>query len=169
MPLHHAITAFSGALSSMILPVYVLNGPNLNLLGSREPEVYGSATLADIEKAVAVRAKSHGLKTIFRQSNHEGVLVDWIHEARTESSGVIINPGAYSHTSIALLDALKALDRPAIEVHLSNPHQRETFRHHSYVSKAAKGVICGLGKTGYLLAIEAMAGLVGAEPGKGGK
>jgi 3-dehydroquinate dehydratase II len=155
-----------GGIPSMILPVYVLNGPNLNLLGSREPEVYGSATLADIEKAVVARAKSHGLKIVFRQSNHEGVLVDWIHEARTQGCGVIINPGAYSHTSIALLDALKAMDRPAIEVHLSNPHQREDFRHHSYVSKAAKGVICGLGKTGYLLAIEAMAGLVGADAAK---
>ncbi len=146
----------------MILPVYVLNGPNLNLLGTREPEIYGSATLADIESATAARAKSHGLRIVFRQSNHEGELVDWIHEARGKGCGVIINPGAYSHTSIALLDALKALDKPVIEVHLSNPHRREAFRHHSYVSEAAKGVICGLGSTGYLLALEAMAGLVGA-------
>ena len=146
----------------MILPVYVLNGPNLNLLGTREPEIYGSATLADIETAAAARAKSHGLTIVFRQSNHEGELVDWIHEARGKGCGVIINPGAYSHTSIALLDALRALDKPVIEVHLSNPHRREAFRHHSYVSEAAKGVICGLGSTGYLLALEAMAGLVGA-------
>ena len=146
----------------MILPVYVLNGPNLNLLGSREPEIYGSATLADIEAATAARAKSHGLKIVFHQSNHEGALMDWIHEARGKGSGVIINPGAYSHTSIALYDALKALDKPVIEVHLSNPHRREAFRHHSYVSEAAKAVICGLGAIGYLLAVEAMAGLVGA-------
>ena len=146
----------------MILPVYVLNGPNLNLLGTREPEVYGSATLADIEKATAARAKSHGLKIVFRQSNQEGALVDWIHEARAKGCGVIINPGAYTHTSIALLDALKALDKPVIEVHLSNPHRREAFRHHSYVSEVAEGVISGLGKTGYLLAVEGIAGLVGA-------
>jgi 3-dehydroquinate dehydratase-2 len=146
----------------MILPVYVLNGPNLNLLGFREPEIYGRATLADIEKATAARAKQHGLKIVFRQSNHEGELIDWIHEARGKGSGVIINPGAYSHTSIALFDALKALDKPIIEVHLSNPHRREAFRHHSYVSEAAKGVICGFGSTGYLLAVEAMAELAGA-------
>ena len=105
----------------MILPVYVLNGPNLNLLGMREPEIYGRATLADIEQAVAARAKTHGLDIVFRQSNHEGVLVDWIHEARAKSSGVIVNPGAYSHTSIAIYDAFKALDKPIVEVHLSIP------------------------------------------------
>ncbi len=146
----------------MILPVYVLNGPNLNLLGTREPEIYGRATLKDIEKATAARAKRHGLKIVFRQSNHEGELVDWIHEALTKGCGVIINAGAYSHTSIALHDALKALDKPIIEVHLSNPKRREAFRHHSYVSEAAKGVIFGLGSTGYLLAVEAIAELVGA-------
>jgi 3-dehydroquinate dehydratase-2 len=151
----------------MILPVYVLNGPNLNLLGTREPEIYGRATLADVEKATAARAKQHGLEIVFRQSNHEGVLVDWIHEARSKGAGIIINPGAYSHTSIALYDALKAQDKPVIEVHFSNPHRREPFRHHSYVSEAAKGVICGLGDTGYLLAVEAMAELVGS--GKGAK
>jgi len=149
----------------MILPVYVLNGPNLNLLGSREPEVYGRQTLSDIEKAVAQRAKKTGLEVVFRQSNHAGVLVDWIQEARTKASGVIINPGAYTHTSIALLDACKILDKPIIEVHLSNPHQRERFRHHSYVSMVAKGVIMGLGSMGYVVAMDAMAGLVGA--GKG--
>jgi 3-dehydroquinate dehydratase II len=149
----------------MILPVYVLNGPNLNLLGSREPEVYGRQTLSDIEKAVSQRAKKTGLDVVFRQSNHEGVLVDWIQEARTKASGVIINPGAYTHTSIALLDAFKMLDKPIIEVHLSNPHQRERFRHHSYVSMVAKGVIMGLGSLGYVVALDAMAGLVGA--GKG--
>ena len=144
----------------MILPVYVLNGPNLNLLGTREPEVYGRATLADIEKAAAARAKQHGLKIVFRQSNHEGALVDWIHEARSKGSGVIINPGAYSHTSIALFDALKALDKPVIEVHLSNPHRREAFRHHSYVSEAAKGVICGFGVAGYAMAVNGLVELI---------
>jgi 3-dehydroquinate dehydratase II len=146
----------------MILPVYVLNGPNLNLLGSREPEVYGRQALSDIEKAVSQRAKKAGLEVVFRQSNHEGELVDWIQEARTKGSGVIINPGAYTHTSIALLDALKMLDKPIIEVHLSNTYQREPFRRHSYVSMAAKGVIMGLGSMGYVLAIDAMAGLIGA-------
>ena len=140
--------------------IYVLNGPNLNLLGTREPEIYGKATLKDIQEAVEARAKGHNVPVIFRQSNHEGVLVDWIQEARTLSSGVIINPGAYSHTSIAIYDAFKALDRPIIEVHLSNPHQREAFRHHDYVSKVAKGVIIGLGMSGYLYAIDAMAELV---------
>jgi 3-dehydroquinate dehydratase-2 len=144
----------------MIKPVYVLNGPNLNLLGTREPEIYGRATLKDIEQAVETRAKEHGFPVIFRQTNHEGVMVDWIQEARTLSSGVIINPGAYSHTSIAIYDAFKALDKPIIEVHLSNPHQREAFRHHDYVSKLAKGVITGLGVKGYLYAVDAMADLV---------
>lgn len=150
----------------MALPVYVLNGPNLNLLGSREPEVYGRATLGDIETAVKARAKGHGLKVVFRQSNHEGVLVDWIQEAREKASGVIINPGAYSHTSIAIHDAFKAVDKPIIEVHLSNLHQREGFRQHSYVSLVAKGVIVGLGDMGYLLAVDAMARLLGAGTGK---
>ena len=144
----------------MILPIYVLNGPNLNLLGMREPEIYGRATLADIEQAVGTRARTHGLDIVFRQSNHEGVLVDWIQEARGKASGVIINPGAYSHTSIAIYDAFKALDRPIIEVHLSNPHQREAFRHRDYVSQVAKGVIVGLGMSGYLFAVDAMAELV---------
>lgn len=149
----------------MILPVYVLNGPNLNLLGSREPEVYGRQSLSDIEKAVTTRAKKAGIEVVFRQSNHEGELVDWVQEARTKASGVIINPGAYTHTSIALLDAFKMLDKPVIEVHLSNLHQREGFRQRSYVSMVAKGVIMGLGPMGYILAIDAMATLVGT--GKG--
>ena len=144
----------------MSLPLYVLNGPNLNLLGVREPEVYGRATLADIEQSVVARAKGHGLAVEFRQSNQEGTLVDWIQEARTKASGVIINPGAYSHTSVAIYDALKALDKPIIDVHLSNPQQREAFRHHDYVSQVAKGVIMGLGASGYLFAVDAMAELV---------
>jgi 3-dehydroquinate dehydratase-2 len=144
----------------MSLPLYVLNGPNLNLLGVREPEVYGRATLADIEQSVVARAKGVGLEVVFRQSNQEGTLVDWIQEARTKASGVIINPGGYSHTSVAIYDALKALDKPIIEVHLSNPQQREAFRHHDYVSQVAKGVIMGLGASGYLYAVDAMAELV---------
>ncbi|HEY4266119.1 MAG TPA: type II 3-dehydroquinate dehydratase [Micropepsaceae bacterium] len=144
----------------MILPVYVLNGPNLNLLGIREPEIYGRATLGDIEQAVVGRAKTHGLDIVFRQSNHEGVLVDWIQEARTKASGVIVNPSAFSHTSVAIYDAFKALDKPIVEVHLSNPRQRETFRHRDYVSEVAKGVIEGFGMSGYLLAVDAMAELI---------
>jgi len=144
----------------MTQPIYVLNGPTLNLLGTREPEIYGTTTMEDIEKAVAARARGHGLKTVFRQSNREGELVDWIQEARTKGAGVIINAAAYSHTSIALLDALRALEKPIIEVHLSNPYRREPFRHHSYVSEAATGVICGLKNTGYLLAVDAIAELI---------
>lgn len=142
------------------LAIYVLNGPNLNLLGVREPEVYGRTTLAEIGEAVKARAKAHGLEVIFRQSNHEGELVDWLQEARTLSCGVILNAGALTHTSVALYDALRALDRPLIEVHLSNPYAREPFRHHSYVSPAATGVICGLKDTGYLLAVDAVASLL---------
>lgn len=140
--------------------IYVLNGPNLNLLGVREPEVYGRTTLAEIGRAVAARARTHGLEVIFRQSNHEGELVDWIQEARTRSCGVILNAGAYTHTSVAIHDALRALDRPLIEVHLSNPYTREPFRHHSHVSAVATGVICGLKDTGYLLAVDALASLL---------
>ncbi len=140
----------------MTLPVLILNGPNLNLLGFREPEVYGHDTLADVEALCRSHAAGLGLSVDCRQSNHEGQLIDWVHEARTAFSGIIINPGAYSHTSIALLDALKAVQKPVAEVHLSNIHQRETFRHHSYVSQAAKGVICGLGIQGYSAALDAM-------------
>lgn len=150
----------------MSLPVYVLNGPNLNLLGSREPEIYGRATLQDVERQVSERARERGLTVVFRQSNHEGVLIDWIQEARTKASAIIFNPGGYSHTSVALLDALKAVTCPVVEVHLSNPYRRETFRRHSYVSEAATGVICGFGATGYLLAIDAVASLVPAAPAK---
>lgn len=145
---------------SRALAIYVLNGPNLNLLGAREPDIYGRMTLAEIGRAVAGRAKTHGFKVTFRQSNREGDLVDWIQEARTKSAGVILNAGAYSHTSLAIHDALRALDRPLIEVHLSNPYAREPFRHRSYVSPAADGVICGLRETGYLLAIDALVSLL---------
>ena len=137
--------------------IYVLNGPNLNLLGEREPEVYGRTTLAEIGKTVAAQAKKHDLAVIFRQSNHEGELVDWLHEARKKAAGVILNAGAYTHTSVALLDACRALDKPLIEVHLSNPYARERFRRHSYIAQAATGVICGLGPDGYIAAVDALA------------
>ncbi|MBO6635291.1 type II 3-dehydroquinate dehydratase [Parvibaculum sp.] len=137
-------------------PVYVLNGPNLNLLGQREPEIYGSTTLADIEKLVKTKAKALGLAVVCRQSNHEGELVDWIQEAREKAAAVILNAAAYSHTSIAIHDALATLDMPVIEVHISNVYKRESFRHHSTVSSVATGVICGLGTIGYELALEAV-------------
>ena len=143
-------------------PIYVLNGPNLNLLGDREPQVYGTATLKDIENAVRLKADSLGWTVVFRQTNSEGGLLDWLHEARSDASGVILNAGAFSHTSIALLDACRALERPLIEVHLSNPYRREAFRHHSFVSEAATGVICGLGGSGYVLAIEALSRILEA-------
>lgn len=140
--------------------IYVLNGPNLNLLGAREPEFYGRTTLAEIGKVAEARAKAHGFTVTFRQTNHEGELIDWLQEARTRSCGVVLNAGAYTHTSVGLYDAIKMLDRPLIEVHLSNPYAREPFRHHSYVSPVASGVICGLKETGYLLAIDALASLL---------
>lgn len=139
-------------------PVFILNGPNLNLLGEREPEVYGHETLDDIRKRLEAGAAGKGLTVDFRQSNREGELVDWIQEARTGASGIIINPAGYGHTSIAILDALlAAADIPCIEVHLSNIYKREPFRHRSLVSQAAAGVICGLGSLGYDLALEAVA------------
>lgn len=137
--------------------VLILNGPNLNMLGLREPHIYGHTTLADIESDCHKLAARLGLVTEFRQSNTEGTLVDWIQEARGTQDGLIINPAAYTHTSVAIMDALKAVALPAIEVHLSNVHQREEFRGHSYVSKVALGVICGFGSHGYLLALDAMA------------
>ena len=142
------------------LPIYLLNGPNLNLLGTREPEVYGSTTLAEIGKMAAARAKTYGLALEFHQSNHEGDLVDWIQECRTEGCGLILNAGALTHTSIAIHDACRALTHPIIEVHLSNPHAREPFRHHSFVSSVATGVICGLGAVGYVVAVDALAALL---------
>jgi 3-dehydroquinate dehydratase-2 len=154
------------AASSKALPIFVLNGPNLNLLGVREPEIYGHTSLGEIEAMVKARAKTHGLSVIFRQSNHEGELVDWLQEARTGASAVVLNGAAYTHTSVALHDAIAALDKPLIEVHLSNPHARERFRHRSYISAHANGVICGLGAQGYLFAIDALAALLQVRPGK---
>ena len=142
-------------------PIYILNGPNLNLLGQRQPEVYGRATLDDVADACGALAEDLGLVIRFHQSNHEGQLIDWIHEARLQGAGIIINPAGYSHTSVAILDALHAFDGPVLEVHISNIHRREAFRHHSYVSARADGVIAGFGTDGYLLALRRMAALVG--------
>ena len=141
-------------------PIFILNGPNLNLLGLRQPEVYGTQTLEDVAEACSALAEDLGLSVRFHQSNHEGALVDWVHEARLAAAGIIINPAAYSHTSIAILDALNAFDGPVIEVHISNIHKREAFRHHSHVSSRADGVIAGCGVEGYLLAVRRMANLV---------
>jgi 3-dehydroquinate dehydratase II len=149
----------------MVKPIYVLNGPNLNLLGAREPEVYGRETLEDLRARCERKAAAVGFSLVFRQSNHEGELVAWIQEARTEAAGLIVNAGAFTHTSIALLDALLACQVPSVEVHLSNIFTREPFRQHSYISKAVKGMICGFGALGYELAIEALAAaLTGAKP-----
>ena len=140
--------------------IYVLNGPNLNLLGTREPAIYGSDTLDDIAGRLEDRASALGLEVDVRQSNHEGHLVDWLHEAQAEGAkAVLLNAGAYTHTSIALHDAIKAIRTPVIEVHLSHPHTREEFRHLSYVGLAAKGTIAGFGALSYLLALEAAAAL----------
>lgn len=140
--------------------VYVLNGPNLNLLGLREPEIYGSETLDDIAAMLEDRAQELGLTIEMRQSNHEGHLVDWLHEAQAEGAlAVLLNAGAFTHTSLALHDAIRAIRTPVIEVHLSNPHAREPFRHKSYVGMVAKGSIAGFGAKSYLLALEAAAGL----------
>lgn len=140
-------------------PIYVLSGPNLNLLGTREPEIYGRDTLEDVHRRAAARAQSLGFEVVCRQSNHEGVLVDWIQEAREHGSALVINPAAYGHTSIALLDALKMLSIPVVECHLSNPAARESFRRETYVSLAATGLVSGFGAASYELAVEAAAGL----------
>ncbi|WP_374376599.1 type II 3-dehydroquinate dehydratase [Tabrizicola sp.] len=142
--------------------VTLLNGPNLNLLGLRQPEIYGRETLDDVASRVSDLAEELGLAVRALQSNHEGQLVDWIHEARGTSAAIIINPGAYSHTSIAILDALNAYDGPVIEVHISNIHKREAFRHHSYISQRADGVIAGCGTEGYLLALRRIASILKA-------
>jgi len=141
-------------------PVLIVNGPNLNMLGTREPERYGTRTLAEIQTDCEERAAKLGLKIDFRQSNNEGEIVDWIQAASDGAAGIIINPAAYTHTSVAILDALLQVDGPVIEVHLSNIFQRESFRQHSYISPAALGVICGFGGAGYLLALDAMAGVL---------
>ena len=141
-------------------PIFVLNGPNLNLLGLRQPEIYGRDTLADVEAGLVALAGDLRLVVDCRQSNHEGGLVDWIHEARTAAAGIIINPGAYSHTSVAILDALNAFEGVVLEVHISNIHKREAFRHHSFVSGRADGVIAGFGVEGYALALRRMASLL---------
>jgi 3-dehydroquinate dehydratase-2 len=140
-------------------PIHVLNGPNLNLLGLREPHLYGTTTLDQVRALAEARAEALGYGLVFRQSNHEGVLIDWIHEARTEASALVINPAGYGHTSIALLDALKTLTIPVVECHLTNPAAREDFRRHTFVSLAATGQITGLGPASYELAVEAAARL----------
>lgn len=140
--------------------VMVLNGPNLNMLGTRQPEIYGHDTLADIEARLETRARAHGLDLDFRQSNHEGELVTWIQEARTTCAGIIINPAAYTHTSVAILDALLTCDVPIIEVHLSNPQKRDAFRHRSYTSRVATALVAGFGAHGYEIALDGMAKMV---------
>ena len=145
--------------------ILILNGPNLNMLGTRQPEVYGHTTLAEIEAMCQARALERGFAADCRQSNSEGEMVTWIQGARGTCAGILINPGAYSHTSVAILDALLTVELPVVEVHLSNIHQREAFRHHSYVSSAAQGVICGFGATGYLMAIDGLADLIGNAKG----
>lgn len=144
--------------------IYVLNGPNLNLLGTREPELYGRATLADVEQLCRTKAKQFGLAVEFRQSNHEGEIIDWIHQARAENAaGLILNPAGYTTTSVAILDALQTMQAPVIEVHITNIHARESFRQHSYVSRVARAVVCGFGVEGYALAIAGLAALIGAK------
>jgi 3-dehydroquinate dehydratase-2 len=142
--------------------VYVLNGPNLNLLGKRQPEIYGRDTLADVEADCVRLGAELGLDIVFRQSNREYELIDWIHEARDKAKGIVINPAAFTHTSVAILDALNAFDGPVLEVHISNVHKREPFRHHSYVSSRAEGVIAGFGVQGYGLCLRRMASLLKA-------
>src|SRR6478672_8158754 len=146
----------------MAKTIYVINGPNLNSLGVREPEKYGRSTLADIEKLCRATAKRYGLGVEFRQTNREGEIVDWFHEAKAKNAvGIVINPAGYTTTSVAILDAIFAVQIPTVEVHITNIHQREEYRHHSYISKGAKAVICGFGVAGYALAIEGLAGLIG--------
>lgn len=145
-------------------PIFVLNGPNLNLLGVREPHIYGHETLADVQARCEAKAAEHGFTVVFRQSNKEGELVDWIQEARTDGAAVVINPAAYGHTSIAIHDALKALDIPVVECHLSNLAKREAFRHHTYVGPVSSGIVAGFGVVSYELAVTAAARLASAAP-----
>ena len=148
--------------------VYVLNGPNLNLLGKRQPDIYGRETLADVEAECRAAAEELSLEVRFHQSNREYEIIDWIHEARETAGGIVINPAAFTHTSVAILDALNAFDGPVIEIHISNVHKRESFRHHSYVSRRADGVIAGFGTQGYVLALRRLSRLIdercGTEP-----
>lgn len=141
--------------------IYILNGPNLNLLGKRQPEIYGHDTLEDVARDCAKTGEDFNLQTRLLQSNHEGQIIDWIHQAREDGAGIIINPGAFTHTSVAILDALNAFEGPVLEVHISNVHQREAFRHHSYVSLRANGVMAGFGIEGYALAMRRMGSLIG--------
>jgi 3-dehydroquinate dehydratase-2 len=143
--------------------VLILNGPNLNMLGTREPHIYGATTLAEVEAMCRQRAEARGVAISFRQSNSEAQLVEWIQGAIASADGIIINPAAYTHTSVAIMDALNMFKGPVIELHISNPHKREPFRHHSYVTYAATALICGLGVNGYPIAVEAMAGLLEAK------
>ena len=146
--------------------IFIINGPNLNLLGTREPEKYGRASLADVEKLCRETGKRHDLAIEFRQSNHEGEIVDWIQEAHAQkAAGIVLNPAGYTTTSIAILDAILAVQVPVVELHITNIHARESFRHHSYVSKAAKAVICGFGIDGYALAITGLAAISGTKKG----
>lgn len=147
---------FDGTLEKMNKTIFVLNGPNLNMLGKREPGIYGGKTLQDVENDCRKAGDDYGLAIDFRQSNHEGVLVDWLHEASEKAVGVAINAGAYTHTSVALHDAIRAISVPVIEIHISNVHAREEFRHHSKIAPACKGVICGFGPTSYILALHAL-------------
>lgn len=144
----------------MSKPILILNGPNLNRLGKREPHLYGSTSLQEVEEMCRQRAAARGHTILFQQSNSEAEIIDWIHDGIDGASGIIINPAAFTHTSVAILDALNMVDQPVIELHISNPHKREPFRHHSYVTMAATGLICGLGVKGYPLAVDAMADLL---------
>ena len=146
-------------------PILILNGPNLNLLGTREPHIYGSTTLAEVEDMCRRRAKKRGLMIAFHQSNSEAQIIEWIHGGIDGAEGIIINPAAFTHTSIAILDALNMVKHPIIELHISNPHKREAFRQHSYITFAATALICGLGVNGYPLAVDAMADLLEARRG----
>jgi 3-dehydroquinate dehydratase-2 len=147
----------------MASTVYILNGPNLNLLGTREPQTYGRSTLVDVEQLCREHAGRHGFEVEFRQSNHEGELIDWVHEAATnKAAGIVLNAGGYTHTSIAIRDAVAAVAIPVIEVHISNIFARDTFRHHSHIAAVARGSLCGFGIAGYGLAIDGLAALVGA-------
>ena len=140
--------------------IYILNGPNLNLLGKRQPHIYGYETMADVEAQCRAEAQKNGLDVRFHQSNREYELIDWIHESRETAHGIVINPAAFTHTSVAILDALNTVEFPIIEVHISNVHKREAFRHHSYVSGVASGVIAGFGTQGYTLAVQRLARLI---------